>query len=210
MHYVIAQMCCIQKPLKIEKNIRGINMNESTVIGFMGGLIAVGLALLLKRKRLEKQGKSTKEYDERQKLMRGKGLALSLAIYVVLTMVSGILADEGIVWAETRFTEFLFIFITAAAVNVVFNIFHDSYYSFTNEKRSCKKMLLIDVLCVTPLVVVGIRSLNEGRYFVDGKVTAEASWIAVVAMFVVLLVSTNIRFWQNRKAEAEDETEDEE
>lgn len=185
-------------------------MDKAMIMGFLGGLIFVGLALLLKRKRLERQGKSSNEYDERQKLMRAKGMTLSFALFVVMAFVSSILADEGIVWAESRFTEFLFELIATATVDVVFNIFHDSYYSASNEKRSFKKMMLIDVLCMTPLVVLGISTLNEGRYFVDGKVTAEASWIAVVVMFVALLIATNIRFWQNKKADAESEAEDEE
>lgn len=69
-------------------------------------------------------------------------------------------------------------------------------------------MLFFNFICVSPLVVLGIRTMDEGSYFLDGKLRAEGSWIAVVIMFIALLISTNIRFWQIKKAEKEEEIEE--
>ncbi len=183
-------------------------MNNVTAIGFLGGIIFVVFAIILKNKRLAKRGQSTREYDERQKLMRAKGFTWSFVVFAVLTFTTSLLADNGIVWAEDRFTESIFILIITATVNIVYNIFHDSYYSFRTEKGSYKKMFFFNFICVIPLVVLGIRTMDEGSYFLDGKLRAEGSWIAVVIMFIALLISTNIRFWQNKKAEKEEEIEE--
>lgn len=172
------------------------------ISGFFGGLIAVALMVWLKKRRLKKQGKNS-GYDERQRMVQLKSAGIASLVYIWLTFSLAIIADSGRIFFENRFTEIIFVLIISAIVYVVYNIFHDSYYSLRdNPVKFSASFILVAVI----FAVSSGKFIYDGKMLSDGKLTVFASYLLIVLMAVMVSVSTLIRMKINQKAEdSEDE-----
>lgn len=171
------------------------------ISGFFGGVIAVALMVWLKKRRLKKQGKNS-GYDERQRKVQLKSAGIASLVYIWLTFSLAIISDSGRVFFENRFTEAMFELIISAVVYVVYNIFHDSYYSLRDNP--VKYSASFCLVAVGFAMISGVL-IRDGKMLSDGKLTVFATYPVIVLMMLLVSVSTLIRMKINQKAEASED-----
>ncbi|MBQ8662551.1 MAG: hypothetical protein IJ471_01710 [Eubacterium sp.] len=171
-------------------------MNESWVIGFVCGLVAVAVLFrLVARKILQIDGAEKTKYDERQMIERGKGYRYAFFAYVIFNIIF-FMVDTGV--DVTLPVGFLMIcgLLLASGVHVVYCIFHEAYWGLNNR---VKNYIILLIIAGVVNLAIGISAGMHGAWYTDGVLHSSAYNLIVAIFLAVILVAMLIKWMQDKR-----------
>lgn len=149
----------------------------------------------------------SKQYDERQILLRGTGYKLGFCTFLIYNFVYVILIGTNFVqWISPAVGISIGIFL-AIIVNSTYCIWHDVYFALRDNP--IKSMIIFVVLLLSNFLI-GIDSLKSGNVFVNGVLTFRSLNLIVSIMFTDLFIVVLLRYLINRKQRKSDTVEGDE
>lgn len=172
-------------------------MNYYT-LGLFSGIIVALIVLLITIFRQKDRAKQ--EFDERQKLMRGKASAAGMWTAMGGCAVVGLASVFDVSFCPIGIAMFLVIEVTVM-VFVLVAIHYDAYFGFkANIKRQYTGLALFFVLMVMNVYT----SAESNGFFSDGKMTVAWLHLTAAVMYAVLFAALFIHKRANREEKCEE------
>ena len=179
----------------------------SYVVGVLVGVLVVGFLCLFLIKRTRRDRRLRQQYDERQRLIRGRGYGIAFYTVVVAIVLYPFLEEWIDFPVETDVAMYLIVLL-GVLVHVVYCIWHDAYVSLM-EVRS-RVYLLLAVLGLLNLIL-GIRNVAIGTAFTKGKLNLAGMNLFVGALLLIVFAVLFLRsVIPERGFDTEDEDGEEE
>ncbi|MBR6401963.1 MAG: hypothetical protein IKS48_01100 [Eubacterium sp.] len=180
-------------------------MNLSTIAGVVLGII-IGLIILVIIKNMLITDKTYRtKYDERQKIVRGKGYKYSFWMLSILITIYAMVDSKDISIPVQRSAILIFIILICGLFHIIYCIFNDGYFGINT---SPKAYYIVIVILGIFEVVVGI--MSRDMLIEDGKLTNSALLFFFGFMFFAIGVSILIKnIISKDKGDDEDEEDDE-
>jgi len=171
-------------------------MSTAYIMGIVCGVLAVVLICWIIAVINRKNGRKSKDYDERQQAIRDRGFK-----YAYLTLIS-YMALLAILHSLDIFTGdvsgWLFIgVILSATVHVVYSIYKDAYFRVSDSPRS--NIVLFGVLGPINLIIGAVKRISgevEGAF-----PTTEDLNLIVGVMLAIVAISILIKLRLDKRAE---------
>lgn len=172
-------------------------MNYYT-LGLFSGIIVALIVLLITIFRQKDRAKQ--EFDERQKLMRGKASAAGMWTAMGGCAVVGLASVFDVSFCPIGIAMFLVIEVTVM-VFVLVAVHYDAYIGFkANTKRKYTGLALLFVLMVMNVYT----SAQSNGFFSDGKMTVAWLHLTAAVMYAVLFAALFIHERANREEKCEE------
>ncbi len=156
------------------------------VVGMLVGIGLVALIFMISNK----NKKIRSDYDERQKIIRGKGYQYGFYAMVFYGALIFLLGMGGIeIPMEPSVEAFSYIFV-GIVTDIVYCIFHDAYWGLNNNKK--RYLIIMGAVSVVNLLVV-VGALRGGELVVDGKLSTMGVNLLCTVLFVVMFVSIAVK-----------------
>lgn len=165
---------------------RSISYLLGIIVGLLVGLIAVAAIM----KMTKKNGKIKREYDERQSLIRGKGIAWGFLTLVICNVLYAVMTELNIELPMVPSVAVVAMIFISVAVMIVHFIWHDVYFGL-NERR--ERVMIAFVWIALFNLVVGIRSVADGRAIKDGRLTVDSINLFCAGLFAVVFVALLVK-----------------
>ena len=163
-------------------------------IGIVIGLI-IG-AFLLRLLRTDKKMKSN--YDERQKLIRGKGYKMAfctLVVYEFILMIGHTYTDNLFM---DYFTERILGIFLAIGVHGCYCIMHDGYFALNDKNRGT----IVSIIVIGMInIFLGVDSVISGVAVDDGRLTYRSINLICGAMLLAIGITLLVKFRKDRENE---------
>lgn len=171
------------------------------ILGIGTGVV-VGLLLVAIILRLTKTDGSMRcKYDERQMLARGKAFKYAFFTLVLCDAAYAFgFAIEPMVLVMDVSAYMIAAILFSALIYVSYCIWNDAYFSL-NENRG-RMTIIFGILGLLNLVL-GIRSLMDGRGIEDGKLNVNACNLFVGITFVGVFLVMGIKWLNSRESDEE-------
>jgi len=176
-------------------------MNMEYVLGIVAGAVVGVVLIALILKLANNNGKMKAEYDERQKMLLGKGY--KAGFYTMLIMVAILMiADIGeTVIPVDMFLVYAVIFFVPLTLLCCVNIWNGAYFGLNNDvKRYCITFI---ALIAMNLFIAGM-AIAKGTFYVDGEFDASLINLLGAIMMLIILVVILLRQFTDRKEEDEE------
>ncbi|MBQ0079152.1 MAG: hypothetical protein KBS66_04565 [Eubacterium sp.] len=175
-------------------------------VGFVVGIILAIVLIVIFAKNRNTDGSARAKYDERQKIVRGKGYAVGFYTamgYFVVVLMFDILCVKFPL--TTGMVAFLGLIITALAC-VEYCIIKDAYWGLNENKKSYKWFFGIVGLIN---LAIGINEVREEGFFIDGFISDNLINLTVGVFLIIILITVFIKDNMDKRAELEDTEEEE-
>ena len=171
--------------------------STALVIGIMVGLILV--IILMKFINRDKQIKT--EYDERQKVARGRSYMYAFYGTVIANCILLIISVDNMEIIHLLGMNAFFIpILIGIIVQISHSIFNDSYVGLNNNMvRFMVSLSLISVFNI----VIGILEWTDGGFIRDGVIFPAFVNLEVGVMFIILCIELAIKKCMEKKADTE-------
>ena len=174
-------------------------MNGVFVLGFVCGLIAVVIIMKLLAKKLQIDGKQKTEYDERQLIERGKGFRCAFFAYVIYNVAFFILDMAFDLKMLSLGVILILGILVAAAVHVIYCIFHEAYWGLNNNIRG---YVIFMIIAGGINIVIGIVNGLNSEFYENG-VLAYSVLNLIVGIFIAVILCAMLIKWSRDKREVE-------
>ena len=176
-----------------------MNSDLMGYVAALGVMAVVAVIIVILRKKL---GQTSKNYDERQILIRGKGYMISfMTVILLLFIYAGFFygMSKDIVSPQLVIFAISFIGIT---VYVIYCILGDAYLQVgQNPKKWIFLMVLVIIVNVLSAFVGSDRGLTE-----NGLATGMAINSIIAILFAVILVVFLIKLGMDKRGEGHEES----
>ena len=175
------------------------NYSTPWFIGLGCGILCAVIVLLI-RKILRKN--SGPDYDERQKLIRGKSYTIGFYVTILLETAylyisefyKSVLVNNSLI----QFT----ILITGLIIAVYIQVWNDAYFSLKeNPKRWLGVMAVATVLNILSFIRL---TADEGIYH-DGALDFACVSLILAVYIIILMILLGIKTTRNKKLEKQEE-----
>lgn len=169
-----------------------MGLDKWLIILVLAMMIMVIVVFMLSRRRV-----TNKEFDERQRLARGKAYQAAFWTLAAYLFLSAILNDvAGIQWADMTTGAFLGFFL-AMTVFAMICIIRDSFLSF-KERPGSYFIMLLAVIAVNLLVT--ICNLIEGTpLLTDGLLNIHSLNLFLVIAFIPISTALVVKYLHDKK-----------
>ncbi len=140
---------------------------------------------------------STKKYDERQALIRGRAYMISFYIMIAYYIIYGFssIVEDKVDKTTVMFTGI----IIAVAYHFSYCIWKDAYFPLNEDK---KKMMITFVGIAIFNLLPGLGNLFHGKIFVDGVITYHCLNLLCAILFMYLVIVLLVKkLTMNRQSE---------
>ena len=168
-------------------------------LGFLGGICLVATIFTA----CGKKGKKEVEYDERQKVERGKAFRFGFFFYMGYFVLELMLAASEITLPVDDVMQPMIGMLLGLLAMTTYAIWHDAYVELNTSKKQTYGML-IGVGAAN--LLIGLSNLGSGKCVVDGVLTFRAVNIVIGVMFIYLVVLFAIKNYVDKKEAADEES----
>lgn len=139
----------------------------SYLLGIIAGVLVGLLVAAVILKVTKKNGRIKSEYDERQELIRGKGIAWGFLTLVICNILYAGTAELKLELPVVPSVAVVIMIFASAAVMVVYFIWHDVYF--------------------------GLNSVANGRAVKDGQLTLDSINLFCVGLFAIVFLALLVK-----------------
>lgn len=169
-------------------------------VGMIVGAIVAFVICFVAFRKLNKNGKSKTEYDERQKAIRDEGFKYGFWTLSAYLLVLIFLDSLEIELPMTQGIIYILGYFVAISVVIVHSIWNEAYFGINNiQKRWYYFMAIVGVANFA----IAILGAVNGEMIVDGKVSSPCVNLLCGLLFVVVLVTTVAKNLHDKKMESE-------
>lgn len=180
-------------------------MNYPAVMGLITGVL-IGIVLVFIISKVSNTDKKVKnEYDERQKMVRGKGYKLSFFTVVIWSSLLAFLSISGVEIPADSGVLFFSVVFVGVLVECSYCIWNDGYWALNNDRASYKKFFWIVGLFNAFVSFVNIKN---GSMFEGGIMRFSALNLMAAFLFVVLGVVLWLKSLKDKHEEGDDDGEE--
>lgn len=154
------------------------------------GIIAGLLICYVVLKKINKNGKVRTDYDERQKVVRGKaytwgfyGIVIANAILMLLSSVDGVIKMLG-------FSAFFIPIFVGIVVQISYSIFKDGY---VGQNTNMTKYIIFMTLVSIINIGFGIYEIVDNTMMVDGVLQNGFLNLLCGALFIIMAIELIIK-----------------
>lgn len=156
----------------------------SYILGFCVGILVAVVVLTVLRKR---RGCASNEYDERQKMVRGKAYGAAFFTLMCYLPVNAAVNICWRPWTVSGIDSLIGLFLSVA-VFIVCAIRGDAYFSLQEKPRTFKMLCLVVIACQIPNIVMTAVQ-DDDSFLTDGLLNSNCLSVACVIVFIVALVA---------------------
>ena len=164
---------------------------QGLALGVVTGLIIGFILVVVFLKFANKDNKAKTEYDERQKVIRGKGYMAGFYTFVVLLAIETIWSIAGYEFPLPDYLVYFSSIIIGITVMCAYDIWNGVYWGMNNDRKKYAIIIIIGlILNIFPIA----SALVSGQLL--SKDPAEAlPWmnVIVIAMFIIIGIVALIR-----------------
>ena len=172
----------------------------SYIVGMCVGIFVAVLVLSLIRKR---RGGATNEYDERQKLVRGKAYGRAFAALLLYLAADAAVSVIWRPWTTPGIDNILGIFLSIGVFLLV-AIRGDAYFSLKENPRTFRALCLFVIFCQLPNIIITVRDPEES-FLTDGCLNGNCLAVGCTVLFAVCLVANLLHERHETEEDGEDE-----
>lgn len=166
--------------------------------GVLTGIIVFVIATLLRRK----SGACTsRQYDERQLVLRGKAFRAGFFTLLISLCVVAILDVMEVRWCEAPLDKFFCIFLSITVFACTATL-KDAYFGLGERKKT---VILLFALVAFLQFFITFSNYQEGTLIVDGILTLKCVSPGCGIIFLVILLTVLIQHFRNARKMEDDE-----
>ena len=178
--------------------------NVFYAVGFLAGLMVTVMIALFLLKRTRRDRRLRQKYDERQRLVRGRGYGIAFYTIVVAIVLYPFFEEWANLPVETDAAMYLIV-LFGVLVHIVYCIWHDAYVSLM-EVKSRVYLLLAGIGLLN--LILGIRNVAIGAAFTKGKLNLAGMNLFVGALLLIVFAVLFLRsVVPERETEDDEETD---
>lgn len=173
-------------------------MSEAMAIGFVCGIVVVVALFKALAKKFQVDGSTRTEYDERQLIERGKGYRCAFFAFVIYSCIFLFLD----LFVEVKLSIAVIMIcgvLVAAAVHVVYCIFHEAYWGLNNNVKGYIRLLIV---AFALNLVLGIANGINSDMYTEGVLSYSVMNL-IVAIFIAVILAAMLIKWVRDKREVE-------
>ena len=175
---------------------------NATSVGFATGLMIAAVLLVFIFKFANKDGKVRTEYDERQKIERGKGYTIAFYTLAVYEGLMSLLAIGGYKLPLHEFAIHFTGIVIALTIHCVYCIWKEVYWGLNNDR---KRYAMVFAICIVLNAIPIIGGMAAGNLLEDGKIGLPMLNIMVLIMMAVITVTMIIKSVVDKNKETDEE-----
>lgn len=172
-------------------------LSISLIIGIMVGIVLVVLLL----KFMNKNGKAKTEYDERQKIERGKAYTVGFYVTVLTCAVMLVLqvCEAGV--EKLGMAAWFLPILAGVVAQISYSIFHDAYEGLnTNTPRFFVVMAIVGGMNLAFAII----ALARNGFFKDGVLAPGFINLLCGILFLIMAVELLLKHVMDQRRERED------
>ncbi|MCR5399055.1 MAG: hypothetical protein K6E68_05905 [Lachnospiraceae bacterium] len=176
--------------------------NNIAMYGMTLGLIVGLIIAIVIIKYANKNNKFKTEYDERQKIERGKGYTIAFYTLVAYESLMSLLSIGDIELPLHDFAIHFTGIVIAITVHCVYCIWKEVYWGLNNDR---KKYMMVFALCIVLNALPVLGNALAGNLFDNGKIGLAMLNIMVLIMLVIVVITMLIKGMVNKNTGTDEE-----
>lgn len=181
-------------------------MNIYAILGTLTGALVGTVLLFIIMKYSNTNGKTKSEYDERQKLVRGKAYSVSAKSMIACCFILMILDMGGLKIPVQNCVIYVAIIMVGAVFQCTYCVRHGGYWAINNNKR---RYVICFLLCAVIFTFLGVLISYKAGIVIDGELGFTAIIGLCAIVFWILGIAVFIQEHTDRKAAEEDDESEE-